>query len=437
MPSWRRCCAENWHDVTSTPRRSFVALYVLSGCLSLGYGFIFTMLRELADAFGFSDAAVGAIAASGFLAGFVAQSTLSRFADRGHGQLMLRAGMVSVISGALWMCVATEIWQFVAARILVGLGSGVANPVLRRVVIMRDPEHIGHNMGRLMSADMTGFVIGPALTGLLVEFGLRVPFVVLAVLYACVIPAALSIESPPPLEGSGGSANRRLLAQPEIVGTLAVGAAFFAVVGLWEATWALLLGDLGAETWFVGLTASLFTSPMIILAPIGGRSAQRRGPLRVATVSTLIAAACMVVYGIVGEFRPDPLPDDPPVHIAALAILFVVSVVHAVADSFTMPANQVAMARAAPPGDIAAAQGLFSACGLLTSFVVAAGGAASYDTLGPLPTFTAIAAVMVVLVVVARRRAPGLIDPGPITAAEPARAGVSEAAARGEGPASS
>ncbi len=410
--------------MTVAPRRSFVALYLLSGCFSLGYGFIFTMLRELADAFGFSDASVGAIAASGFLAGFVAQSTLSRFADRGHGQLMLRAGMVSVIAGALWMCVATEIWQFVAARVLVGLGSGVANPVLRRVVIMRDPEHIGHNMGRLMSADMTGFVIGPALTGLLVEFGLRVPFVVLAVVYASVIPLALSIESPPPVPGASGAggANRRLLAQPAIVGTLAVGAAFFAVVGLWEATWALLLGDLGAETWFVGLTASLFTSPMIVLAPIGGRSAQRRGPLRVATVSTLIAAACMVVYGIVGELRPDPIPDDPPVHIAALAILFVVSVVHAVADSFTMPANQVAMARAAPPGDIAAAQGLFSACGLLTSFVVAAGGAASYGTLGPLPTFTAIAVVMVGLVIVARHFAPDLIDPVPARPVETALA---------------
>ena len=40
---------------TQTPTRRFTTLYLLSGCLSLGYGFIFTMLRELADTFDFRD----------------------------------------------------------------------------------------------------------------------------------------------------------------------------------------------------------------------------------------------------------------------------------------------------------------------------------------------------------------------------------------------
>ena len=63
--------------------------------------------------------------------------------------------------------------------------------------------------------------------------------------------------------------------------TLAIAVAFYVTVGMFEAIWAVLLRDHGAETWLIGLTLSLFTVPMIFLAPIGGRTAQRRGPLHV------------------------------------------------------------------------------------------------------------------------------------------------------------
>ena len=103
---------------------------------------------------------------------------------------------------------------------------------------------------------------------------------------------------------------------------------------MFEAVWALLLRDRGAETWLIGVTLSLFTVPMIFLAPIGGRTAQQRGPLRVVTVSLAVAAVCTFSYGV--------LP--------SLWMLLAVSVVHACADSFTMPGNQVSVAMSSPPG---------------------------------------------------------------------------------------
>lgn len=401
------------HRAEPSAAAGFGILYVIAGCMALGYGSVFTMLRELRDAFDFSEAQVGWIVAAGFLAGFVSQSTLSRYADRGHGALMLRAGLLAACTGAVWLCVATTLWQFIPARLLIGLGNGLVGPVLRRVVVLRDPDNVGHNVGRLMSADMAGFVAGPVLAGVLVQAGLRAPFVVLAVLYAALVPLALRIESPAAATRVQRRANRRLLAIPEVQGTLAMAAAFFAVIGLWEATWSLLLGDLGADTWFVGLTASLFTAPMIVLAPVGGRVAQARGSLAVALISTGVAAVSMVIYGIVGELRPDDPAglENPPVHLAALAVLVAVSVVHAVADSFTMPANQVSLVRAAPAADMGAAQGLFSATGLLTSFVVALAGAGLYGNVGPAPAFCAAAAVMVLLMAVAWWRAPRLLRP--------------------------
>ena len=117
--------------------------------------------------------------------------------------------------------------------------------------------------------------------------------------------------------------------------------AFYLTIGMFEALWSLLLRDLGAETWLIGLTLSLFTIPMILFASKGGRLAQSRGPLRVMSVSIVVAAACTAVYG----FGP-------------LWVLIVASGIHAVADAYTLPGNQVAVAMASPADQIATGQGL-------------------------------------------------------------------------------
>ena len=60
--------------------------------------------------------------------------------------------------------------------------------------------------------------------------------------------------------------------------TLAVAVAFYVTIGMFEAIWAVLLRDRGAETWLIGLTLSLFTVPMIFLAPIGDASRNAEDP---------------------------------------------------------------------------------------------------------------------------------------------------------------
>ena len=129
---------------------------------------------------------------------------------------------------------------------------------------------------------------------------------------------------------------------------LAACVAFYITIGMFEAVWAILLRDRGASTWLIGLTLSLFTVPMIFLAPLGGRVAQQRGPMRVAAVSITLATLCTFSYGV--------LP--------SLWLLLAVSLIHAVADSFTLPANQVAAAMAAPRADASSGQGLLGATGL-------------------------------------------------------------------------
>ena len=177
----------------------------------------------------------------------------------------------------------------------------------------------------------------------------------------------------------------RCSSRPAIQATLAASVAFYLTVGMFEAIWAVLLRDHGAETWLIGLTLSLFTLPMIFLAPIGGREAQSRGPLRVVGVSLTVATVCTFSYGV--------LP--------SLWMLLGVSLVHAVADSFTMPSNQVAAALGSPPEHLSAAQGLLGATGLAAAGLTGLAAGFVYEEAGRFAVCTGTAALMVVFLVIA------------------------------------
>ena len=68
-------------------------------------------------------------------------------------------------------------------------------------------------------------------------------------------------------------------------------------VGLYDAIWAILMDDRGASTLFTGLTLSLYGVPFILLAPFGGRLADRHGPLRTLPLAILGVIGVTVLYG--------------------------------------------------------------------------------------------------------------------------------------------
>lgn len=369
--------------------RGLTPFFLLTAVMSLGYGSVYTLLAQIRDRFGFTDSQVGLIAFAGLGMGFVAQVFLARYADRGHAGAMVRLGVVMAALGMTWTVFATELWQWVAARLLLGLGSGTVGPAVRRVVIARDPANVGSNLGRQASFDVAGFVLGPLLAAGLAEiFGLRAPFAVLAVTYVCVLGLVWRLDLHAGVEQRTPRVLRSLLAAPAMQAALCASIAFYATIGMFEALWSLLLEDLGAETWLVGVTLSLFTVPMAVLAPIGGRTAQRRGPMRVVTISILVATACTLSYG----FLP-------------LWVVIFISALHAVADSFTMPGNQVAVAMSTPPEQLAAGQGLLGAVGLAVAGLMALGGGQLYESAGRDVAFSATAGFMLVFLGLARLRA--------------------------------
>ncbi len=367
-------------DTTLGPARSFWPYFVVTGSLSLGYGSVFTLLAEIEEEYGVSGFEIGLIAGAGLYAGVIAQVGFARFADKGHIRLLIHLGIIVAMISMVGMATATQAWQFIVARFFLGAGVGMVAPAVRRILITRDPSNMGSNLGTMGACDVSGFVLGPLVAAVFAHFvNLHAPFWFLAALYALVYGWVLKLDM------SAGGTNhtrvpaRRLLGiKPMSAGILA-GIAFFTTIGVFEASWALLLDDLGASTLVIGLSISLFAVPMIPLAPFGGKLAQRVGPMRVMPYSIMGAVACMFVYG----------------YVELVWVLIAISAFHAMFDAFTMPAGQLAVALSAPADQAAAAQGLYGAMGLAVAGSAALATGPVYEAWGAEVLFTGSSVIMI------------------------------------------
>jgi len=368
-------------------------LFVISATMMLGYGSVFTLLAAIRERFGFDEGAIGLIGGSGFAAGFVVQVALARYADRGHGVRMLRIGLALASTASLAMVFADALWQWLGARMLLGVGAGCFAPAVRRIAVTHDPARAGEALGRLAAFELTGFLIGPLLASLLLGWvGLRAPFLVVGLLLAAMAPLLARVTVPPATRAAPPGVVRLLLRRPAVQASLCAGVAFYVTVGVFEAIWAIFMTDRGASQLFIGISLSLFTVPMVFIAPRAGGLAQRHGPLRVATLSIAAAIACMFLYG----------------SLHSLVWLCVALAIHSMADAFTMPAIQLAMARSSGEEAIAAGQGLIGATNLAVAASAAMAGGWIYDAYGAGVLWRGAGCLMLALLALAWLRGPAL-----------------------------
>jgi DHA1 family multidrug resistance protein-like MFS transporter len=344
-------------------------LYAATAIEAMGYGAIFALLADLQNDYGLPAYGVSLIGGTSFAAALLTQLTLARYADRGHTVLLLRVGLGVAAIGMLWFGVATELWGFVGARLLLGLGSGMFIPAARRVVVARSGPRSGEALGRMASVEVGGFVVGPLIAAALAEgFGLHVPFIVMAIALACTSPAVARIQEPPEHEEQPRQAIRVLVGIRGVRSGLAIALALYLSIGVFETIWSIYLSDLGADTGVIALTLAVFALPLVALSPFGGRLADRRGPMRTGVLALACSVPVIVGYGIVGS-------------VAAAAAL---ALIHCICDSVTTPSGQAAVARSSPPSLIAAGQGLYGAAGTAAAAVAAFSAAPIYDAAGDL-----------------------------------------------------
>ena len=388
--------------------RRYLPLFLVTFTLAVGYAFIYSLTAVIRSRFGISETGIGWIGGIGFAAGFLSMVSLSRYADRGHTRAMLRAGVGLVLLGNVGMIFASDLAGFLASRTLLGLGGGLFTPAVRRLVVLSDPERAGERLGAMAAFDMAGFLAGPVLATFFYELGgLRAAFAALAGLAFLVsIPVLrFRFEEAPQILGDASRERpiQDLLALGPVRGVVLCTIAFYTTVGVFEAIWSIFLDDLGASQRYIALTLTLFAIPMLFVPIYGGRLAQRLGSLRVAAFSIGAAIPLMALYGGLTD----------------LTALGVLCVVHAIADSFTMPSLQLGIAQASPRRHLASGQGLVGATGQAVAAVTAIGSGTVYQFLGAATLFGGSAAIMLVLLVAGLWQGRALMAP-PSAEAEPA-----------------
>ena len=369
--------------------------YLLACALSIGYSAVFTLLAEIRNTFGYTDTQVGLIAGAPFAVGFLALLVLSPLADRGHGARLLRIGFVLSIVATLWMIVAEAFWEWMGSRALLGIASGAIRPGIRRYLMVRHPNEAGRRIGTLAAWETAGWMIGPALASLLsLWWGLRGVFVLQTLILIVLSPLAWRAAIP----GSPSPTKRvarTLIRKPEMQACLATGIAIYIAIGVLEAIWAVYLDDLGASQLFIGATLSLVALPMVLLAPYAGSVAQRRGVLRISSLGLLAAMLSMISYG----------------YLTSIWWILVPLLVHCIGDSFSMPANSLAVGYASGEGALAAGQGLLGAVGMIVAGLAAFTSGAVYEHYGAAGLWIGSASVMALCIVFAWFRGKSLRAP--------------------------
>lgn len=367
---------------------------VLIGAASLGagVGVVFPLLAEFQDRYGFSDRGLGMLSAAAFVAALVSGLFLAGLADRGHARLLMVGGIALSAVGLLWFATATELWQFTSARLLEGLGYGVFLPAARKVVTVGDPARAGQRLGRLTSAELAGFLAGPVIGSLLSEVvGLWAPLVLIGAVQVAMAAWLLSIRLPTlvgsarPGGGLGAAlAPFRMMRRGAVAGAALLSLTIFLPVGVYDALWSRYLTDQGASTLFIGIGLSLYSLPIVLLAPTGGRVADRIGPVRATALAICLIIPLTVTYGLLAA----------PVAITAMGLL------ESFPQSLATPSVQTAMLRACRPDEVAAGQGLAHAVNQIGAGTAALLGPILYGAAGATVLFASLGAVMAALFVI-------------------------------------
>lgn len=287
-------------------RRSNVPLLVAIMVEAMGYGAIFGLLADLQDRYGFPNWGLGLIAASAFPAALIGQLGLSRYADRGYTRQLLWLGLATAAAGMIWFWQGVALWEFVLARVLVGIGSGTFIPAARRVIISRNPENPGTAISMAGAADIGGFLIGiPVAKGLETLFRTgdvrqpNAPFLVLAILLAVVGPISTMIPEPPVAEEhNGGDEIRKVFSIPLARAGLSIGLGFAVIIGTFDSVASRFLKDLGgSDGELIAVMVALFV-PLVVFMPIAGRLVDRVGPVRAGCTALLFCSPLVIGFGL-------------------------------------------------------------------------------------------------------------------------------------------
>ncbi|MFN0114485.1 MAG: TCR/Tet family MFS transporter [Paracoccaceae bacterium] len=301
------------------PSRHAVTFVLITVFLDMaGFGLVMPVIPRLIEEvghIGLADAALigGWMFFAFSMTQFLFSPMMGNLSDRfGRRPLLLLAVFGLVIDYTLSALAPTLFWLFVG-RAFAGLcGSSyvIANAYIADVT---PPEGRAKAYGLIGAAFGLGFVLGPAIGGLLGEYGARVPFWAAAGLSAVnfaygwfVLPETLAPANRRPFEWRRANpfgTFKVFASYPGVLPMCAVVFVFFFATSVYPAIWAFWgIANFGWSEWTIGLTLAAFG--LVTAAFQGGLTGpvvKRFGEERVALVGLVASVVAVIGYGFVGS----------------------------------------------------------------------------------------------------------------------------------------
>ena len=133
----------------------------------IGFGIIIPLLPFYAEFFDADPATVGLIMATYSMTQFLAAPYWGQLSDRIGRRPVLLVSLAGSAVAYLWLGFADELWILFAARAFGGLMAGNISAAFAYVADVTTPENRARGMGMIGAAFGLGFIIGPAVGGIL------------------------------------------------------------------------------------------------------------------------------------------------------------------------------------------------------------------------------------------------------------------------------
>ncbi|PWJ22028.1 TCR/Tet family MFS transporter [Jannaschia seohaensis] len=148
---------------------------------AMGIGLILPVMPALlseVQGVGLSGAALwgGVLASAYALMQFLFSPTLGSLSDRFGRRPVLLLSLAVIFVDYIVMALAQTFWLLLLGRVVAGIAAATMSVAMAFMADISPPEKKAQNFGLISAGFGLGFVLGPAIGGLLAEFGPRAPF---------------------------------------------------------------------------------------------------------------------------------------------------------------------------------------------------------------------------------------------------------------------
>jgi len=313
-------------EATTQRKPALGFIFVTLVLLVLGFGILIPVLPGLVTQFNGGNVAQGSDS-YGLLVGvfaamqFIASPILGSLSDRFGRRRVILIALAGTAVDYVVMGLAPNIGWMYVGRVISGATAGALATCNAYIADVTPPEKRAQGYGLVGAAFGLGFVIGPALGGLLGRYSLRLPFFVAAGCVAAnwlygafVLPESLAPENRRPFSWKRANPVGSLLALRRFRGVVDLAWMYFLLmVGntIMQSIWVLYMGyryhwttmEVGLSLTFAGIMSVVVQGGLV--KRIIGWTGERRGLVLGLLVSVVIMASYgtatrgWMIYGLI------------------------------------------------------------------------------------------------------------------------------------------